>query len=139
MGSRTLVRALVAPAGSGTKHILTVGTSASTMSTAIDVNPRGELDIEFPAVLRTLGASLGNGTPVSLVLRTFSQAIAFTSRTGVGIPVKTVRCWFVAQGVAYPRTKAETFSAFCTDAGSGEPLPPERAVEYADAWEVELA
>lgn len=138
MGSKALVRALVAPTGTGTKHILTVAASASTMSTAIDVGAEGELDIELPAVLRELGALLGSRTPMSMVLRTFGEDIAFTLPNGVDIPVKTVRCWFVADGVAYPRTEAETFAAFCTDAESGELIPPERGVQYADAWTVDF-
>lgn len=138
MGARALVRALVAPTGAGTNHILTIGVSASTMSTAIDVGTDGELDIELPAVLRELGELLGSDTPMSMVLRTFGKETAFTLPNGVEIPVKTVRCWFVADGVAYPRTEAETFAAFCTDAESGELIPPERGVQYADAWTVEF-
>lgn len=139
MGARALVRMLLKPAGPNTRHILTVGAGSRTMSTAVEVDSNGELHYELPEVLRTLGALLGNGTPVSLVLRTFGEEIAFTAPSGAAIPVKTVRSWFVANDVAHPQSEAATFAAFCTDADSGEPTPPERGVRYAAAWDVQLA
>lgn len=138
MGARGLLRALVEPAGNSTRHLLTIGTADTTMSTAIDVDATGALDVELPHVLRKLGALLGAGTQLSLVLRTFGNEVAFTAENGTPIPVKTVRCWLVAQGIAHPQTEAATFAASCTDADTGELLPPERGVEYADAWPVPL-
>lgn len=108
------------------------------MSTAIEVDEECNPHVEHPAVIRSLGGLLTNGTPLGLVLRTFGDEIAFTLPNGIDIPVKTVRCWFVSEGQPQPRTEAAAFAAFCTDNKTGEPIPPERGVRYADAWPVEI-
>lgn len=108
------------------------------MSTAIDVDTDGKVLLEHPEIIGKLGSLLGQGAQLSLVLRTFGDEIAFTTPTGVDIPVKTVRGWFVVDGHAQPCSEAEIFTAFCTDADTGEPLAPEGGVRYADAWPIEI-
>ncbi|MCD9143130.1 hypothetical protein [Streptomyces albireticuli] len=42
----------------------------------------------------------------------------------------TVRGWTVRDGRLRPLTEAEVFAAYCTDARTGEPVPPEPGVDY---------
>ncbi|MCM2579261.1 hypothetical protein [Streptomyces meridianus] len=42
----------------------------------------------------------------------------------------TVRGWSLRDGWLRPLTEAEVFSAYCTDAETGEPVPPEPGVDY---------
>ncbi|GHG82351.1 hypothetical protein [Streptomyces griseocarneus] len=42
----------------------------------------------------------------------------------------TVRGWGLRDGGLRPLTEAEVFDAYCTDAETGEPVPPEHGVEY---------
>jgi hypothetical protein len=85
-----------------------------------------------------LGALLAQGVSVGVVVRTFGDDTAFTLSNGVDVPIKTVRSWCVAGGRVRPWRESETFSAFWTDAGNGEPIPPERGVRFVDAWPVEI-
>ncbi|MFE1777225.1 hypothetical protein [Streptomyces sp. NPDC059008] len=43
----------------------------------------------------------------------------------------TVRGWSLRDSWLRPLTAAEVFTAYCTDADSGEPIPPEPGVDYA--------
>lgn len=72
------------------------------MSTAIDVDTDGKVLLEHPEIIGKLGSLLGQGAQLSVVLRTFGDEIAFTTPTGVDIPLKTVRGWFVVDGHAQP-------------------------------------
>ncbi|MEE1751514.1 hypothetical protein [Streptomyces sp. SP18CS02] len=62
--------------------------------------------------------------------------IALESRGGVVLRSTTpdapdrVHGWRMDRGQLLPLTEAEVFDAYCTDADTGEPLPPEPGVEY---------
>ncbi|MFB7649345.1 hypothetical protein ACFC0S_16195 [Streptomyces sp. NPDC056084] len=45
-----------------------------------------------------------------------------------------VRGWRIGGGVATPLDRAEVFNAYCTDATTGEPIPPSPQTEYCDAF-----
>lgn len=62
----------------------------------------------------------------SIVIRTFTKEKDPVSN----LPIKTVTAWRLEEGKAHTLTEAEVFSAFCTDADTGEPIPPEPAVKY---------
>ncbi|WP_369380504.1 hypothetical protein [Streptomyces sp. cg36] len=49
---------------------------------------------------------------------------------------ETVRGWRISPGEVVPLKAGEVFSAYCTDALTGEPLSPEPGVEYADGFPV---
>lgn len=66
-----------------------------------------------------LAAGIVTETPGGVVLR---------SDTGTG--TDQVRGWTLRDGWLQPLTEAEVFNAYCTDAQSGEPVPPEPGVEY---------
>ncbi|MGR3938961.1 hypothetical protein [Streptomyces sp. BRA346] len=71
-------------------------------------------------VFRTvLACGIATGSPGGIVLR--------TSRSGAP---DTVRGWSLRDGWPRPLSEAEVFTAYCTDAQTGEPIPPEHGVEY---------
>ncbi|MER7112535.1 hypothetical protein [Streptomyces sp. NPDC000229] len=41
--------------------------------------------------------------------------------------------WRLRDCTAHPLGRAEIFNAYCTDATTGEPIPPEPGTQYADA------
>ncbi|MFE5834487.1 hypothetical protein ACFQ67_30735 [Streptomyces sp. NPDC056488] len=71
---------------------------------------------EFTAVL---AAGIALSAPGGLVLRT----------TAHDTPDR-LHGWRLTDGTLTPLTEAEVFSAYCTDARTGEPLSPEPGVEY---------
>ena len=54
-------------------------------------------------------------------------------RTLYGGGKSRVLGWRLSGCTAVPLGRAEIFSAYCTDAATGEPIAPESGVEYADA------
>jgi hypothetical protein len=71
---------------------------------------------EFATVL-AVGIALEN--PGGLVLRTSTPDVP-----------DQLRGWRLRQGLLEPLTAAEVFSAYCTDAETGDPLAPESDVDY---------
>ncbi|MCZ0983842.1 hypothetical protein O1L60_44575 [Streptomyces diastatochromogenes] len=48
--------------------------------------------------------------------------------------VDEVRAWSLGHGAITPLNRAQTFAAYCTDAATGEPIPPQPDTEYCDAF-----
>ncbi|WP_017586000.1 hypothetical protein [Nocardiopsis ganjiahuensis] len=120
----------------GDHHILTLN-ARYPMSTAVD--RRGEaFEVEHPEVAERLYTAFTGDSPAALVLRTFTDRTSHTLPHGVAVPVKLVRGWRLGARSLIPLDEAEMFDAHCTDSASGEPLPPERGVEYTSAPVVEL-
>ncbi|KOX09957.1 hypothetical protein [Nocardiopsis sp. NRRL B-16309] len=134
--ARTLLSALLRDLP-GDHHVLTLNTG-HPMSTAIDARGEG-FDVEHPAVVERLCAAISRPSPSALVLRTLTDRISHTLPDGTAVPVTLVRGWRVGERTLFPLDEAEMFNAHCTDAASGEPVPPERGVEYAGAPEIDLA
>jgi hypothetical protein len=74
----------------------------------------------------------------ALVLCTVMAASTATGRAG-GVVLRTthddqrpdtVRGWSLRDGHLHPLTEAEVFNAYCTDAVTGDPVPPEHGVAY---------
>ncbi|RKS08125.1 hypothetical protein DFP74_3818 [Nocardiopsis sp. Huas11] len=134
--ARTLLSALLRDLP-GDHHILTLNTGHA-LSTTVDV--RGEdFDVERPEVVERLCTAVTRASPSALVLRTFTDRIAHTRSDGTAVAVKLVRGWRVGEGRLVPLGEAEMFDAHCTDAASGEPLPPEPGVEYSSAPGIDLS
>ncbi|MEU1630410.1 hypothetical protein ABZ746_34985 [Streptomyces sp. NPDC020096] len=68
-----------------------------------------------------LAAGIATGSPGGVVLRTGRGTRAEPDR---------VRGWSLRDGWLHPLTEAEVFNAYCTDAETGEPVPPEPGVSY---------
>ncbi|WP_331721570.1 hypothetical protein [Streptomyces sp. NBC_00212] len=125
----TALSRLLAVIGPGDHHI--VGSRGFTdIATAhIDVIPlsTGMLISHSPAETAGLAALVSRvfsdptGTDGGLVVRTRHPG-------GTG---ERVRGWRIRGGWLLPLAAAEVFSAYCTDALTGEPLSPEPDVEYS--------
>ncbi|MFD3728851.1 hypothetical protein [Streptomyces sp. NPDC058671] len=107
-------------------HVLVVAASANGDSLSItvpfhkdgeaaDVDPDDALEA---MVILTLAAIVGGG----VVLRT-----CFADQTS------EVRGWRLVEFYAKPLSASEIFSAYCTDAETGELIAPEWGLEYVDA------
>ncbi|MFJ2177484.1 hypothetical protein ACIOHE_31895 [Streptomyces sp. NPDC087851] len=59
-------------------------------------------------------------------------------RTTVPGTPDRLRGWRLAAGNLVPLTEGEVFSAYCTDADTGEPLSPEPGVEYRAGFDLRL-
>ncbi|MER5733807.1 hypothetical protein ABT084_36690 [Streptomyces sp. NPDC002138] len=80
-------------------------------------------NLDFVTVLAT-GLALGG--PGGLVLRTTA-----------GDPRDRVHGWRLDRGRLVALSAAAVFNAYCTDAETGEPVPPEPGVEYCPGYEVD--
>ena len=120
----------------GDHHILTLN-ARYAMSTALD-RRGGDFEIEHPEVVERLYTAFTGDSPAALIVRTFTDRTSHTLPNGVAIPVKQVLGWRLRACSLVPLDEAEMFDAHCTDAASGEPIPPERGVEYTSAPVVEL-
>ncbi|MFI5619028.1 hypothetical protein [Streptomyces sp. NPDC051567] len=83
----------------------------------------GRDSLDFVTVL---AAGLALGGSGGLVLRT-------TSGTGRD----RVHGWRLDRGRLVPLSTAAVFNAYCTDADTGDPVPPEPGVEYCPGYEVD--
>ncbi|MEU8775614.1 hypothetical protein [Streptomyces sp. NPDC048606] len=133
-----LLRRLLAGAGPGHHHLVCsvpateeqlvavlhaqVPDTPGTPSAPPHVDGREALD--FTAVL---AAGLALGGPGGLVLRSTTEG--FEDR---------VHGWRLDRGRLLPLTAAAVFDAYCTDADTGEPVPPEPGVTHAPGYEVDL-
>ncbi|MEE4545405.1 hypothetical protein V2S66_25985 [Streptomyces sp. V4-01] len=139
--SHTLLR-LIEAVGPGSHHVVcslpTDGGSSLLAAVQVDAPPPegheprarpGEPgDLSFSeadalVVCTVMAAGAATSRPGGLVVRTV---------TGQGADrAETVRGWTLRGGEPYPLSEAEVFNAYCTDAVTGEPVPPEPGVRYA--------
>ncbi|GAA2470906.1 hypothetical protein ACFPFX_32860 [Streptomyces mauvecolor] len=134
----TALSRLLAVIGPGDHHIVgsrgctditTARTNVVIATAHIDVLPlsTGMLISHSPAETACLAALVGQafsdptGTGGALVVRT----------RGSQETAERVRGWRMRGGWLLPLTAAEVFSAYCTDALTGDPLSPESDVEYS--------
>jgi hypothetical protein len=130
--AQALVRALLAPAGER-HHLITL---SNGWSTGVTVAADGSVEIENPMVAAGLHRMVTGGEAAGISVRTFTSEISRTLPDGVDIPVKQIRCWYLNEGAFHPLSESQAFAAHCTDAGTGEPIPPERDVCYMHAYPV---
>lgn len=129
---------VVYPATEGDHHILTSQSDdGEGISTAICTSEEQDTDdeVELPHVLELIAAEIASGVPLPLVLRTFHKdEVSHQLPNGISVPVKTVRGWHFDGASLQPLDEQAMFAAHCTDAETGDPIPPELGVRYADSW-----
>nr|WP_317259625.1 hypothetical protein [Streptomyces sp. NEAU-383] len=119
------LRAVVEAVGPGVHHLVCSVPADGTSLVAVlhaDAREAGPPKLAEPSrlVFRTvLACGFALGSPGGLVLRTI-----------VADSPETVRGWALHDGWLRPLSEAEVFTAYCTDAETGEPIPPEHGVEY---------
>ncbi|MGW4080944.1 hypothetical protein ACWELB_47110 [Streptomyces asiaticus] len=119
------LRAVVEAVGPGVHHLVCSVPADGTSLVAVlhaDAREAGPPKLAEPSglVFRTvLACGFALRGAGGLVLRTI-----------VGDSPETVRGWALQDGWLRPLSEAEVFTAYCTDAETGEPIPPEHGVEY---------
>ncbi|TJZ44188.1 hypothetical protein FCH28_30615 [Streptomyces piniterrae] len=101
--------------------------------TADDADRRQLSESRTLVFCTVLAAGLALRTPGGIVSRTTAKApdADATDTTNATHPHDTVRGWALRDSWLRPLTAAEVFTAYCTDADTGEPIPPEHGVDYA--------
>ncbi|HEY5836812.1 hypothetical protein [Streptomyces sp.] len=123
--SRTLLR-VVEAVGPGTHHVVcslpTDDGPPLLAAVHIEADTDGDIHLaEADALVLCTVMAAGSAItrPGGLVVRTTDAAGA-----------ETVRGWSLRNGEPHPLSEAEVFAAYCTDAVTGEPVPPEPGVTY---------
>lgn len=124
------VDALLSALGPGTHHLVCSVDGPQQPLLAVlhaVIGDDGLWNIDESAVMlfcSVLASGLATGSPGGLVTRTTPQ------RHKRRATPETVRGWCLQHGWLTPLTEGEVFSAYCTHAETGEPLPPEPGVDY---------
>jgi len=129
-----LLRALFGPVETGTAHRLVVEERA----TVAVMGPERRLAVANPAVVGRLLwlHEHAERATYGVVLRSYTGEKVVYSADSEGVLVQRVRGWIVTEGDWRGVPAAQLFNAMCTDPKTDEPIPPEPAVEYLDAWPV---
>ncbi|MFG3499046.1 hypothetical protein [Streptomyces sp. NPDC047928] len=128
--SRALL-ALLDKAGPGSHHLVCSIPAADQQLLAVlhtdrDTAGPARLDsTEATQFVTVLAAGIALATPGGLVLRTSAPAAP-----------DRLHGWRLDRGRLVPLGEAEVFSAYCTDADTGEPLSPEPGVEYRAGFDL---
>ncbi|MGW1766709.1 hypothetical protein ACWCQL_21885 [Streptomyces sp. NPDC002073] len=115
---------LLAGAGPGALHLV-VSVPAEAEQLVAALRPDGP-DRDRTDFLTVLAAGIGLQRPGGVVLR----------RTAAGEPDR-LHGWRLDRGTLLPISAAEVFNAYCTDADTGDLLPPEPGVEYCPGYPVD--
>lgn len=132
------VRQLLTSLGEGTHHLvcsLAAGEPSllAVLHTTAGDGPGLQLAEHETLVFCTvLAAGFALRTPGGLVSRTTTGPTGPTGRDSTDDAARdTVRGWSLRDSWLRPLSAAEVFTAYCTDADTGEPIPPEHGVDYA--------
>ncbi|RNL70347.1 hypothetical protein [Streptomyces sp. I6] len=125
-----LLAGLLDGAGPGTHHLVcSVPAGEQLLAVLHTTRPAGA-----PAVLDSLeAAEFTTVLAVGVALESPGGVVLRTSRPGTP---DRLRGWRLHGGRLLALTEAEVFSAYCTDADTGEPLSPEPGVEYRAGFDV---
>ncbi|MEU8828319.1 hypothetical protein [Streptomyces sp. NPDC048636] len=119
------LRGVLGAAGPGVHHLVcSVPAGGTSLVAVVHAEARGERPARAAEpgahIFRTvLACGIASRGPGGIVLRT-------------SLPGERdrVRGWALHDGWLRPLSEAEVFTAYCTDAETGEPIPPEHGVEY---------
>ncbi|MFH8348898.1 hypothetical protein [Streptomyces sp. NPDC018045] len=119
------VTSLLDTLGDGTHHLVcSVPASGAPLLAVLRADSRddGRLELSEAATLvfcTVLAVGVALRSPGGIV-----------SRTAEAAGRDTVRGWALRDAWLHPLSAAEVFTAYCTDADTGEPVPPEPGVDY---------
>ncbi|MFD7667416.1 hypothetical protein [Streptomyces sp. NPDC059788] len=125
------VTGLLDTLGDGTHHLVcSVPASGAPLLAVLHADSRddGRLELSEAATLvfcTVLAAGIALRSPGGIV-----------SRTDRAPGRDTVRGWVLRDAWLRPLSAAEVFTAYCTDAGTGEPVPPEPGVDHEPGLEI---
>ncbi|MFC9249042.1 hypothetical protein ACFT7S_34945 [Streptomyces sp. NPDC057136] len=126
-----LLARLMETAGPGTHHMVCSTPTENEQLLAVLHTERG---LTGPARLdSTEGAEFATVLAVGIALETRGGVVLRTS--GPDTPDR-VHGWRLIRGGLVPLTEGEVFSAYCTDADTGEPVAPESGVEYRAGFDI---
>ncbi|WP_406150836.1 hypothetical protein [Streptomyces sp. NBC_01012] len=126
-----LLMRLLETAGPGTHHIVCSTPTESEQLLAVLHTAR---DADGPARLASSeGAEFATVLAVGVALETQGGVVLRT--TAPDTPDR-VHGWRLHRGSLLPLTAGAVFSAYCTDADTGEPVPPESGVEYCAGFDL---
>lgn len=129
--SSQALRALLDCAGPGTHHLVCSVPAEDELLLAVlhaesEEGAPARLDaVEGAAFATVLAAGIALESPGGVVLR-----------TTVPGGIDKVRGWRLHRGRLAPLTAGEVFSAYCTDADTGDPVSPEPGVEYCAGFDI---
>ncbi|MFI6124964.1 hypothetical protein ACIBCU_35475 [Streptomyces sp. NPDC051064] len=126
-----LLMRLLDTAGPGTHHIVCSMPMENEQLLAVLHTAR---DMDGPARLASSeGAEFATVLAAGVALETQGGVVLRT--TAPDAPDR-VHGWRLNRGSLLPLTAGEVFSAYCTDADTGEPVPPESGVEYCAGFDL---
>ncbi|MCX4678664.1 hypothetical protein OG413_25710 [Streptomyces sp. NBC_01433] len=126
-----LLMRLLDTAGPGTHHLVC---STPTESEQLLAVLHTERDPQDPARLETSeGAEFATVLAVAVALETRGGVVLRTSTPGAP---DRVHGWRLSRGGLVPLSAGEVFTAYCTDADTGEPVSPEPDVDYCTGFDI---
>ncbi|MCX4968078.1 hypothetical protein OHA98_25635 [Streptomyces sp. NBC_00654] len=126
-----LLMRLLETAGAGTHHLVCSTPTESEQLLAVlhtERDPKGPAGLEA-----SQGAEFATVLAVAIALETRGGVVLRTSTPGAP---DRVHGWRLTAGSLLPLTAGEVFSAYCTDADTGEPVAPESGVEYCAGFDI---
>ncbi|MGY3684071.1 hypothetical protein [Streptomyces sp. TE33382] len=126
-----LLMRLLETAGEGTHHLVCSTPTDNEQLLAVlhtERGPKGPAGLEA-----SQGAEFATVLAVAIALETRGGVVLRTSTPGAP---DRVHGWRLTAGSLLPLTEGEVFSAYCTDADTGEPVAPESGVEYCAGFDV---
>ncbi|MFE5112417.1 hypothetical protein [Streptomyces sp. NPDC056663] len=128
--SHLLMRTLET-AGPGTHHLVCSTPTENEQLLAVLHTERGTTG---PALLDSgEGAEFVTVLAVGIALKRHGGLVLRTSNPGTP---DRVHGWRLTRGSLVPLTAGEVFSAYCTDAETGDPVSPESGVEYCAGFDI---
>ncbi|QIQ05844.1 hypothetical protein [Streptomyces liangshanensis] len=130
-----LLFTLLEAAGPGIHHIVcSIPADDEQLLASLQANRSDPADLDtFAAVDPTEGAEFVSVLAAGIALERPGGVVLRT--TAPGTPDR-LHGWRLLHGDLVPLTEAEVFSAYCTDADTGEPLSPESGVEYRAGFDL---
>ncbi|WP_138904949.1 hypothetical protein [Streptomyces albidochromogenes] len=130
--AQRLVTRLVEQAGPGSHHLVcSVPAEEEQLLAVLHAERTGTEPVQLPETeaaefVTVLAAGIAAQRPGGVVLRT----------TAPGAPDR-LHGWRLQRGRLLALTAGEVFSAYCTDADTGDPVSPEPGVEYCPGFDIE--